>query len=289
MANLNLALKENVEGNFFVDSTCIDCGACRHFSPENFGALGTASYVQKQPENEAEILTSKQALLACPVGCIGTSEKTELKSAINSLPREMAENIFINGFNHENSFGAHSYFIRSEDGNWLADSPRFTKHLIKQFEELGGIKYIWLSHRDDVADAKKYAEHFGAKRIIHKFDSKAQPDAEIILESDDFTSFKNAKIFYVPGHTKGHLTLLWKDEFLFTGDHFAWLTNKKMFGSFRTACWYSWEEQIKSIERLKVCEKVEHVFPGHGMWGEIEEGKFPEVIEKAVNWMISIK
>ena len=30
MANLALRLPENVPGDFYVDSTCIDCDACRH-------------------------------------------------------------------------------------------------------------------------------------------------------------------------------------------------------------------------------------------------------------------
>ena len=45
----------------------------------------------------------------------------------------------------------------SPDGNWLIDSPKFVTPLVKQLETLGGIAHIFLTHRDDVADAERYA------------------------------------------------------------------------------------------------------------------------------------
>jgi ferredoxin len=36
MANAGLRLAENAPGDFFVDSTCIDCDACRQIAPETF-------------------------------------------------------------------------------------------------------------------------------------------------------------------------------------------------------------------------------------------------------------
>ncbi len=98
----------------------------------------------------------------------------------------------------------------------MVDSPRYSKTLIQSIEEMGGIDYIFLTHRDDVADAHKYASRFGAKRIIHHGDKSAQPDAEIVFNEEmklgDFT------LIPTPGHTKGHSCLLYKN-FLFTGDH----------------------------------------------------------------------
>ena len=64
------------------------------------------------------------------------------------------------------------------------DAPRFTKHLANNMEAMGGLDYIFLTHRDDVSDAHKYAAHFGADRVIHEFERAAQPDAEIILDGE---------------------------------------------------------------------------------------------------------
>jgi hypothetical protein len=37
MANPKKRVPENVPGDFFVDSTCIDCDACRQIAPSVFG------------------------------------------------------------------------------------------------------------------------------------------------------------------------------------------------------------------------------------------------------------
>lgn len=285
MASKLRRLKENVEGNFYVDSTCVNCGVSRHYAPSVFGDSGTHAFVKKQPQSHEELLATKQALLACPAASIGTIDKTELESAKQSFPLEMTQNIFLTGFNSRKSYGAHSYFIKAESGNWLIDSPRYTKHLVKKFTDLGGIKYIFLSHSDDVADAHKYAKHFSAKRIIHKLEQHAQKDAEIILEGESENIIDQAKIIFTPGHTHGHLVMLWRDRYLFSGDHIAWLPRINRLGSFNDYCWHSWQEQIRSVEKLEALKNVEWVFPGHGKWKQIPQGEFPTMIATAVDWM----
>ena len=254
-----------------------------------FGDTGAHAFVKRQPQNEKEEFSAKQALMACPTASIGMREKKDLTQAKNSFPFPMAEDVYISGFNHRGSYGAHSYFITSPSGNWLIDSPRFISALVKNFEEMGGIQYIFLTHRDDVCDAPRYAQHFGAKRIIHQRDSDAQKDAEVILEGEEAHQIDLAEIHFTPGHTRGHLVLLWNEKYLFTGDHFAWVSNLKRFGSFRNACWYSWERQIESVQKMDAFQNVEWVFPGHGKWGSVDKGQFPEIIKQSVEWMRSVQ
>ncbi len=289
MANPKHALPENIEGNYFVDSTCINCGVSRHYAPDMFGDTGTHAFVERQPQNEKQEFLVKQALLACPVGSIGMRDRTDLSAARASFPVKLAKGVYINGFNHRESYGAHSYFIKADTGNWLIDSPRFISYLIKKFENMGGIKYIFLTHRDDVSDAPQYAKHFDASRIIHRFDSDAQKDAEIILEGDAVHNIDAGEIYFTPGHTRGHCVLLWESKFLFTGDHYAWIPNLNRFGSFRRACWYSWDEQIASVKKMQAFEHVEWVFPGHGKWRQVQKGQFSKVIEESVQWMLSVR
>ena len=75
MANLSKRLIANTEGNFFVDSTCIDCDTCRQLAPTTFIEEGDYSAVFHQPETAKDELAAYQALLACPVGSIGTVTK----------------------------------------------------------------------------------------------------------------------------------------------------------------------------------------------------------------------
>ena len=50
MADPALRLPENVPGDFYVDSTCIDCDACRIFAPTVFSDARDQSFVFHQPE-----------------------------------------------------------------------------------------------------------------------------------------------------------------------------------------------------------------------------------------------
>ncbi|MDH5457904.1 MAG: MBL fold metallo-hydrolase [Nitrospinota bacterium] len=289
MAKTSLKLEENIEGNFFVDSTCIDCSACRRFAPTVFGETGEYSFVYRQPQTDQEMLEAQRALLSCPTSSIGTHHKTDLKPARQSFPLELVPGIHINGFNAQDSFGADSYFIQHPNGNWLVDSPRFTNHLVKAIESMGGIDTIFLTHQDDVVDARDYAHHFNAKRIIHRLDADAQKDAEIILEGEEDSTIGPGTLIFTPGHTRGHLVLLWEDKYLFTGDHFSWVPKSNRFGSFRNACWFSWDIQIKSVEKLKSYENVEWVFPGHGHRGKVEKKTFPAYVDEAVKWMKTVR
>lgn len=64
---------ENVAGEFYVDSQCIDCDLCRETAPNNFMREDDEgySYVFKQPENETEREQCLEAMEGCPVEAIG--------------------------------------------------------------------------------------------------------------------------------------------------------------------------------------------------------------------------
>ena len=66
-----------------------------------------------------------------------------------------------------------------------------------------------------------------------------------------------------PGHTRGHCVLLFRERFLFTGDHLAWNRDDKCLEAFRDYCWYSWAQQTQSMRRLAGFH-FEWVLPGHG-------------------------
>ena len=142
MANVALRLPENVAGDFFVDSTCIDCDACRQIAPRTFAEVGDFSIVFHQPENTEQTKRALMALVACPTGSIGTTEHHDAHIGIDAFPELIADNVYYCGFNAESSFGAWSYLIvRPDDrgGNVLIDSPRFATQLVKKIDAMGGM------------------------------------------------------------------------------------------------------------------------------------------------------
>lgn len=176
------------------------------------------------------------------------------------------------GFNSRKSYGSNSYFVEESRGNWLVDSPRYTDQLVKSFESKGGLSYIFLTHQDDVADADRYAEHFNAKRIIHRRDIHAMPDCELVMEDDTPFTIDDFTVISQPGHTAGHIVLLYKNRFLFTGDHLHVNRETGKPDAFRDFCRYSWEAQTDSMRSL-LNYSFEWILPGHGERGHISNDK----------------
>jgi ferredoxin len=67
-------VEENIAGEYYVDTQCIDCDVCRDTAPDNFTRSDKNSYsfVFKQPANEEERALCEEALTACPVEAIGS-------------------------------------------------------------------------------------------------------------------------------------------------------------------------------------------------------------------------
>src|SRR5205085_9315365 len=105
MAQAALRLPENVPGDFFVDSSCIDCDACRLLAPSVFHDAGEQSAVFHQPESADELLRAQQALITCPTASIGDASKRDLRAAIDSFPAPIDADVYRCGFNAESSFG----------------------------------------------------------------------------------------------------------------------------------------------------------------------------------------
>ena len=291
MAHLNLRRPQNVSGDFYVDSSCIDCDTCRWMTPEVFNSTEGQSAVYHQPTNEAERLRSLQALVACPTASIGTVEKPkDIKEAQLGFPILVDENVYHCGYHAENSYGAASYLIQRPGGNILVDSPRFAPPLVKRLEEMGGIRYLYLTHRDDVADHQKYSAHFGCDRILHKDEiSAATRNVEIQLTGfQPYQLASDLLIIPVPGHTKGHTVLLYKNKFLFTGDHLAWSNSVNQLAGFPSVCWYSWSELIKSTRQL-ANYSFEWVLPGHGRRYHADPETTHQQLLQGITWMEGIR
>lgn len=288
MANPRLRLAENVSGEFFVDSTCIDCDTCRQIAPASFRDNGDQSFVYHQPETAEEVHRAQMAVVACPTGSIGAGKSLNAKEGINAFPHRIADHIYYCGFNSQKSYGAWSYLIvrpAANGGNVLVDSPRFTTPFVKKIEELGGISQIFLSHRDDIADHAMFAKRFGATRVMHKDDGAGQYGVENVIDGDDAVELDGElTVIPVPGHTRGSQALLYKEKFLFTGDHLAWSPNRHSLIAFRDACWFSWAEQTRSMARLLAYE-FEWILPGHGRIAHLPKQEMKIHVTKCVEWM----
>ena len=287
MADTALRLPENAPGDFYVDSTCIDCDTCRRVAPSVFAEGEGASYVSTQPQNEADRLRALMALVACPTASIGTVKRTDAAAGVRAFPETVAENVSFCGFTAESSFGAWSWLIERPEGNVLVDSPRAVGPLLKALEARGGVRTLFLTHRDDVADHAALARRFGCERVLHEDDiTRGTKDVERQLAGPDPVALApDLLAIPTPGHTRGHAVLLYKEKFLFTGDHLAWSARRGHLVGFRDACWYSWTEQIRSMERL-LDFSFEWVLPGHGQRFHADSpAAMRRELERCLTWM----
>ncbi|WMV13799.1 hypothetical protein MTR67_007184 [Solanum verrucosum] len=192
-ASLEARRPQNVSGEFFVDHTCIDCDTCRWMAPENFTRAGDMSAVFKQPSCEEEQLRALQALLSCPTSSIHTEKPPhDILEVQKTFPIPIDEHTLLGvyhcGYHSDKSFGAASYLIVRAEGNILVDSPRYTTKLENNLKMLGGARYMFLTHSDDVADHEKWSNHLGCERILHLLEKKLEPgeDESAQLENMEY-------------------------------------------------------------------------------------------------------
>ena len=286
MADKNRRLPHNVPGDFFVDHTCIDCDQCREIAPETFRDAGSEATVSRQPDSPPALHQALRALVTCPVGAIGTEQRHDLSPVVSSFPSPIEDNVYFCGFASSASYGASSYLIVRPEGNILVDSPRFASRLVYKIEQLGGVRWMFLSHVDDIADHTRFRRHFGCDRMIHRREIHSGiADLEWQMDGEEPQLLApDLLAIPTPGHTRGHMVLLYRDRFLFTGDHLSWSPERQELSASRNYCWYSWKKQIESMERL-LAYRFGWVLPGHGRRYHTRPEQMHLLLARCVAWM----
>ena len=262
MARAADRIADNVAGDFYVDRSCIDCDLCRQLAPASFARSSSAaqSYVASQPRDEPARRRALMALVTCPTSSIGTTRKLDSRAAARAFPERVADNVYFCGYASADSYGAASWLVTRPDGNVLIDSPRAASILMKRVAELGGVRWLVLTHRDDIADHQAWRDRFGCERVMHRADAPGG----IELAVDAVTRLAaDLELVPVPGHTRGSCVLIDRATHAFTGDH-VWANDAgDGLEAGRDVCWYSWPEQRRSMARL-ADHAFTHVWPGHG-------------------------
>ena len=293
MARLTDRHPGGAPGPWYVDSRCIDCDAARHVAPGLIvrNPADGVSLFLRQPETPEEIEMAWRAVEVCPTRSVG--HETMRRPERPAFPQDLGDGVFRLGHNSESSFGAHSYLVRRTiDGlpaNVMIDSPRWTREVYEPVSELGGIQDVLLTHRDDVADADRYAERFGATVWIHADDRGAAPYADRLIEgSEPFPITPGVVAFPVPGHTKGSVLFHVDGHLLFSGDSLAWDVHQQRLTAFRDACWYSWTEQTASLARFADSGlRFDRLFCGHGWSHDLDGAGFHRYLLELVSRMPS--
>lgn len=312
MADRSKRVPSDRGGDWFVDTTCIDCDVARQVAPGLIEADEDGlSYFVRPPETEKEVRDAWRALLACPTGSIGAPKG--MKPPEGVFPYRCAggtdesgdpddPGVFYLGYTSRDSFGANSFYVPPrpdlDRGGLMVDAPRWRPDLADRVEALGGVEHVLLTHRDDVADYDRYADRFDARVWIHEVERGAAPDATDLLELDaaDPQGEATAEVapgvtaLHVPGHTRGSILFAVDDRYLFTGDTIYWSRHLDDVSVFPSATWYSWDALVGSMDRLAGMVAAgdlvfEWVLAGHGGRGRAPAGEMAGRLEAMVERM----
>jgi glyoxylase-like metal-dependent hydrolase (beta-lactamase superfamily II) len=252
----------NATGDWYIDSECINCKAAQTVAPGLIVERDGQSVFAHQPASAEERVLAWRARLLCPTASVHAAQAETPHEAV--FPEPMTEHVWRLGYNARNSWGAHSFLIQREGGNAMVDAPRWTDHVVKAIGERGGLALVLLTHRDDVADAERYAKHFGARVFIHEDDRSAAPYAtDLVRGRAPAPLADDLLVIPVPGHTKGSVAFLFEERCLFAGDSLSWDFTTVDLRASKHVCWYSWPEQTASLRAL-AAYSFEWIFAGHG-------------------------
>ena len=181
--------------------------------------------------------------------------------------------------------------IERPAGNVLVDSPKAVPRLLAEFERRGGAFH-------DVPDAPGRRRRprglppairlrtGPASRRCHAPTRAASNGSSRVATRSP--SLRTSSRFRLPATRRGHAVLLYREKFLFTGDHLAWSRRRGSLVAFRDACWYSWTEQIRSMESL-LDIPFEWVLPGHGGWKRFATAlEAREALARCLDWMRTV-
>ncbi|MCO5564641.1 hypothetical protein L7F22_018307 [Adiantum nelumboides] len=282
---------QNVTGEFYVDHTCIDCDVCRWMAPNSFTRVEGQSAVYNQPSTSTRRVAALQALLSCPTASIHTETPPKDISQVHStfpipIHEDSLPGVYHCGYHSKKSYAATTYFIKRAGGNILVDSPRYTERLAQNLEKLGGVDYMFLTHKDDVADHDRWQKRFNCPRILHEQEVTSDTaSVEIKLKGEGSWNFLGPDIdlLFFPGHTEASVCLHLKPlKVLFSGDSMA--NNSQGYlhvdPNFN---WFSVDIQMESIKTLLPLDFL-WVLPGHG-----RRAKYNNVEEKnkAINSLLN--
>ncbi|KAJ6720761.1 METALLO-BETA-LACTAMASE FAMILY PROTEIN [Salix viminalis] len=277
---------QNIEGDFFVDHTCIDCDTCRWMAPQVFTRIGEMSAVFKQPTSGEERLKALQALLSCPTSSIHTEKPASdilqvQKTFPSPIDQQRIPGVYHCGYHSEKSYGAASFLIVHPEGNIIIDSPRYTERLARNIEMLGGARYMFLTHEDDVADHRRWSERLSCDRVLHSGDvDNSTADVETKLQgTGPWNLGKDVQLIHTPGHTEGSVCLFYKPlKILFTGDHLLMTETGLSICERYNKC--SVQMQVDSVLKLLEID-FNWIIPGHGRRVEFKDREEKDSILKA--------
>ena len=180
------ATLNGVAGDWFADTRRIACDVARDYAPGLIGAdpQGLSVAVRQPSGADDEAARCGPPWPARPGSNRTTSRSVHRRGC---SPGRSPTGVPVRLQRPAPPSGPTATSCSAPKGICWSIRPWYTAKLVDRFAELGGLSHVLLSHRDDVADAHRYAERFTARVWIHEADADAAPYATDIVRGDDIT------------------------------------------------------------------------------------------------------
>tara|TARA_B100000965_G_scaffold328314_1_gene291325 strand:+ start:473 stop:1192 length:720 start_codon:yes stop_codon:yes gene_type:complete len=157
----------------------------------------------------------------------------------------------------------YSYLIIDESNNTACVvDPSEAKPIINFLNKNNiNLKYILNTHHhfDHIGGNKDLKKKYNSIIVGSKDDINRIPEIDILVENNQIWKADNfeAKIFHIPGHTKGHICFyFFKDKFIFTGDTLFSLGCGRIFEG-------THQEMFNSLKKIKNLPEDTKIYCGH--------------------------
>ena len=180
------------------------------------------------------------------------------------LPQAIWNNIKAFSPNRD-TLGGTAYLI-VEEANILIDCPAWDEVNQNYLSSIGGIRWLFLTHRGAIGKAQEIQQTFGCEIVIQEQEAYLLPKSRVTTFYKEFGLGDSAIVVWTPGHSPGSSCLYYPQHggILFSGRHI--LPNKE--GEpvpLRTAKTFHWLRQLASVQLLLdrfTQENLQYICPG---------------------------
>ncbi|MEO1132821.1 MAG: MBL fold metallo-hydrolase [Cyanobacteria bacterium J06639_1] len=169
--------------------------------------------------------------------------------------------IYVSRPNRE-ALGGTSYLVRrspqSTPANLLVDCPAYSEDVRDRLHELGGVRWLLLTHREAIGvpasqtgAVTAIARDFGCEVVVQEQETYLLPHLDVTSFHRDLQLAPDLRLIWTPGHSPGsHCAYLERDGgVLFSGRHLLPDANGFPVPQRQTNTFH-WPRQLRSVERL---------------------------------------
>ena len=162
------------------------------------------------------------------------------------------------------TYGGKGFLVTGPKYNVMVDTPACAPRVIDAVRGAGGLRYIFLTHRDEIGEVCEIRKALGGTLILHRSEADQVACGVDMKFDTDFEVEPGLDVIHTPGHSPGSSCLLLNRDgrrILFSGDHIL-RRRDDVPAPLRFPWTWNWERQVASAVRLLELQ-FDYIIPTH--------------------------